>query len=110
MAFNGLQPASGPFYLGPGASMRIWVKFGDPGEDHGAQWIMAHPLANGQPPAELVVSDQSKVLGYSIGTVTENGSPQYSYDPSSAYYQYQVTVTNWGSSGTHFNVQGGGNV
>jgi hypothetical protein len=109
MAFNGLQPASGPFSLAPGASMRIWVRRGDPGDDRGAQWIMAHPIRNGQPPTELVVSDHSKVLDYEIGTVTINGPPEYGYDPNSSYYLYQVTVTNWGSSATLFNVQGGGN-
>jgi len=114
MAFNGLQPASGPFTLMPGAQMRVIMWYGDPndnttGQDQGAQWIMANPLANGQPPTELVVSDHSKILGYSIATITENGPPQYGYDPSSAYYNYGVTVTNWGSSSTSFNIQGGGN-
>ena len=109
MAFNGLQPASGPFYLSPGGAMRIWVRRAG-GQDYGAQWIMAHPLRNGQPPTELVVSDHSKVLDYSIGTITENGPPVYGYDPESSYYEYRVTVRNWGAQGTLFNVQGGGNV
>jgi hypothetical protein len=55
MAFNGLQPASGPFTLMSGAQMRVIMWYGDPsdqttGQDQGAQWIMANPLANGQPP------------------------------------------------------------
>jgi len=108
MAFNGLQPASGPFFLAPGQSIGINVWFGDPGDDHGAQWIMAHPLA-GQPPTELRVSDFSKILDYSIGTVTENGPPVYGYDPNRFYYRYGVTVTNVGGNGVLFNVQGGGN-
>jgi len=108
MAFNGLQPASGPFFLAPGAATWITVWFGDPGDDHGAQWIMAHPIsADTQPPAQLTVSDFTKELHYSIGQVQENGAPVYRYfDP---YYRYSVTVTNTGSSGVFFNVQGGGN-
>jgi hypothetical protein len=109
MSFNGLQPASGPFFLAPGASMRIWVRRNG-GQDFGAQWIMAHPLRNGQPPTELVVSDHSKLLQYEIGTITINGPAEYGYDPDSSYYEYRVTVRNAGTQGTLFNVQGGGNV
>lgn len=108
MSFNGLQPASGPFFLNPGQSMGILVWFGDPGDDRGAQWIMAHPI-RGEPPTELQVSNFSKILDYSIGVVSTNGEPEYSYEPSSFYYQYAVTVTNLGSRGVRFNVQGGGN-
>ncbi len=49
MAFNNLQPSSGPFFLAPGASIGITMWYGDPGDDHGAQWIMAHPIL-GEPP------------------------------------------------------------
>jgi hypothetical protein len=31
-AFNGLQPVSGPFFLAPGASARINMWYGDPGD------------------------------------------------------------------------------
>src|SRR5262245_8116401 len=98
MGFNNLQPASGPFFLAPGASVRINVWFGNPGDDQGAQWIMAHPI-HGEPPCELVVSDFSKILDYSIGVLIINGGPEYSYDPNSFYYRYGVTVTNWGTQG-----------
>jgi len=111
MAFNGLQPASGPFFLAPGDSLGLLVWFGDPGDDHGAQWIMAHPIDPGngtQPPAQLTVSGFTKLLNYQIGQVQENGAPVYRYfEP---YYQYAVTVTNTGSAAVFFNVQGGGNV
>jgi hypothetical protein len=108
MGFNGLQPASGPFFLAPGASMGVVVWFGNPGDDQGAQWIMAHPIsASSQPPAQLTVSDFTKILDYQIASVTENGDPVYAYyDP---YYRYSVTVKNTGSSAVFFNVQGGGN-
>lgn len=56
MGFNNLQPASGPFFLAPGGVARIVVWFGNPGDDHGAQWIMAHPLDE-KVPASLTVSD-----------------------------------------------------
>ena len=108
MGFNNLQFASGPIYLAPGASIGLVVWFGDPGDDLGAQWIMANPI-RGEAPTELVVSDHSKILAYSIGTVTINGPPVYGYDPNSSYYQYGVVVTNRGASGVLFNVQGGGN-
>ncbi|WP_322750968.1 MULTISPECIES: hypothetical protein [unclassified Frankia] len=107
MAFNGLQPASGPFFLAPGASVRLNMWYGNQGDDHGAQWIMAHPLS-GEAPTELIVSDHSKILDYAIGCVEENGSPRAcpGQDP---YYRYGVTVTNRGTSGVRFNIQGGGN-
>jgi hypothetical protein len=108
MAFNGLQPASGPFWLAAGNSIRITMWYGDPGDDHGAQWIMAHPIDEGFP-AELVVSDHSKILDYEIGCIQENGPPQ-ACPGQGPYYRYGVTVTNWGSNDVHFNVQGGGNV
>ncbi len=110
MGFNNVQPASGPFYLGPGESTGIVIWFGDryESDDHGAQWIMAHPL-KGEPPTALEVSGFQKILGYSVGWVTQNGGTQYGYDPDSAYYEYKVTVTNRGTQGVRFNVQGGGN-
>lgn len=108
MSFNNLQPASGPFFLAPGASMGILVWFGDPGNDQGAQWIMAHPI-QGEPPTELRVSNFAKILDYEIGWVRVNGPPEYGYEPSSFYYRYAVEVTNLGSQGVRFNVQGGGN-
>jgi len=109
MAFNGLQPADGPFFLAPGESTGIIVWFGDPGDDRGAQWIMAHPIAaDTQPPAQLTVSGFTKELHYEVGQVQENGDPVYRYfEP---YYRYSVTVTNTGDSAVFFNVQGGGNV
>jgi hypothetical protein len=108
MGFNNLQPASGPFYLGPGASTRVNLWFGRLGDDQGAQWIMAHPL-RGEPPTELVLSNFSKSIDYEIASVTINGAPEYGYDASTAYWRYHVTVRNAGSAGVRFNVQGGGN-
>ncbi len=94
----------GSFYLGPGQSGRYWIAWGAPG-DQGPQWIMAH-AARGQPPTELVVTDHSKKLDYSIGWVRSDGTSGWNYD--SIYYQYLVTVTNRGSRGVTFSLEGGG--
>lgn len=108
MAFNGLQPSSGPYFLSAGGSVRIHVWYGALGNDHGAQWIMAHPLP-GSPPAELALSDFSKILDYEFGCIAVNGEPRpcASENP---FWRYGVTVTNWGRSPVSFNVQGGGNI
>jgi hypothetical protein len=108
MAFNNLQPSSGPYFLMPGFSMRITMWHGNPGDDQGAQWIMAHPLP-GEAPCELVISEASKILNYSSVGAVRNGAPAYDLFPQNAYYRYGVTVTNWGSQGVRFNIQGGGN-
>jgi hypothetical protein len=108
VGFNNLQPASGPFYLAPGSSIRIIKWHGNPGDDQGAQWIMAHPLP-GEAPCELVVSDFSKILAYSSVGAVRNGAPAYDLFPENAYYRYGVTVTNRGQYGVRFNIQGGGN-
>ena len=100
MAFNKLQPSSGPFFLAPGNSMRIWV-MGDGESDFGAQWIMADPNDEGQS-AELTVSDFAKERVYATG-VSEGVF-------FNQFIRYWVTVHNTGSSPTHFTVQGGGNV
>ena len=100
MAFNKLQPSSGPFFLAAGASMRIFVT--RPGEaDFGAQWIMADPNNEGHP-VKLTVSDFTKELAFHTG----NTQGQF-FDP---FTRYAVTVHNTGSFACHFTVQGGGNV
>ena len=106
MPFRGLQPADGPFYLAPDASISIGVWFGDPGEDRGALWIMAHPL-RGEPPTSLVLSNFSKDLDYTIAGARSDGT--FIYPPESAYYRYGVIVRNAGFNGVRFNVEGGGN-
>jgi len=104
MACNNLQPSSGPYYLAPGGTARITMWYGNPGDDHGAQWIMAHPLP-GEYPCELVVSDFSKSLDYGLVGAGSGGS--FDYSQASPYYRYAVTVTNWGPHGDRFNLQGG---
>jgi len=96
MGFNGLQPASGPFWLGPHQSTDIIMWYGNPGDDHGAQWIMAHPL-KGQPSTSLQVSNFRKILLYQDEWVNSEGD--YGYETDSAYYRYGATVTNLGAEG-----------
>jgi len=100
MAFNQLQPPSGPYFLAPGASLRLWVKRSG-GADFGAQWIMADPNDKGKP-VQLTVSDFAKEQAFEIG----NTQGQF-FNP---FIRYWVTVTNTGSFAAHFTVQGGGNV
>lgn len=102
MAFNHI----GSFYLAPGASVRVIITYPAPG-DMGAQWIMAH-AAKGQPACELILTDPSKRLDYSIGWVDSAG--RGGVDGNSYYYDYRVTVRNAGAQGVRFSLQGGGNV
>jgi hypothetical protein len=101
MSFNNV----GSFFLAPGASVRLVLSWNPPG-DHGAQWIMAH-AAKGQPPTELMVSEFSKQLRYSIAWHRSDCTSGWNYD--SYYYRYLVTVKNLGSYGVWFSLQGGGN-
>lgn len=101
MSFNNV----GSIFLAPGASARLVLTWPAPG-DHGAQWIMAH-APKGQPPCELILTEPSKRLGYSIGWVNSEGDSGFVDD--SFFYDYRVTVRNAGSQGVVFSVQGGGN-
>jgi hypothetical protein len=107
MAFNDVQPASGPFTIALGGSLRVWIQHGgteDRGDDHGAQWIMAHPLEG--MPATLQVSDFAKQRNYEIeqeaGGVLVSGI-------GDTGIRYWATVRHVGGGATRFNLQGGGN-
>ena len=100
MAFNNV----GDFWLAPGASTRISIKFGqiagEPewgGQDMGAQWIMAAPI--GINPATLLVKDHTK-----------QHKPRRAHPGEEAIVVYSVTVVNIGGEHAHFSIQGGGNV
>ena len=95
----------GPYFLSPGGSTRIAIWWPAPG-DRGAQWIMAH-AANDQPPTELQVSGFTKQLAYSLAYHRSDCTSGWIHD--SYYYRYLVTVTNLGSYGVWFTLQGGGN-
>jgi len=101
MSFNNV----GSIFVAPGASVRLELWWDAPG-DKGAQWIMAH-AAKGQPPTELMVSEFSKRLDYSIRWVNTAGMSGWEKD--SYNYKYLVTVKNLGAYGVWFSLQGGGN-
>jgi hypothetical protein len=66
---------------------RFRVKRRMTGDDHGAQWTMAHPILVD---TRLTVSNFTKELHYQLGQVQENGAPVYRYfDP---YYRYSVAT------------------
>jgi len=94
----------GRFYLAAGRSVNCWVSWNAPG-DQGPQWIMAH-AARGQEPTKLAVSGHAKKLDYGIGWVRSDGSSGWDHD--SIYYTYWVKVTNEGTRGVTFSLEGGG--
>ena len=116
MAFSGIQPASGPFVLATGQTMRIWVRrsvrrtsFGEVGRDLGAQWIMANPRrTNPARPGALESTNHAKERTYVIGGRREGETTIY--DAGSEDIVYWVTVRNVGGEPATFDVQGGGNV
>ncbi|WP_157160180.1 hypothetical protein [Cupriavidus sp. BIS7] len=96
MAFNEV----GLYWLKNGKSVRAEITYGF-GEDHGAQWIMAHPEINklSYPQAghaSFVVNDFTKTCDWSP-------------DTGQFYYNYWVTIRNDGID-TYFSLQGGGNI
>jgi hypothetical protein len=89
MAFNNVRMAAGPFMLSAGASVGVWIAFG---EDRGAQWIMADPIG----PGVLTVTAMTKERKIQV--------------PNQLIVVYSTTVTNNGSDFSLFSLQGGGNV
>lgn len=109
MAFNGVQPWDGPFFLMPGKWMDCGITFSstswfNPTGDQGAQWIMANPIIEGKP-IRLQVGMFRKEVDYMDATAA--GSETTFFHP---YIRYVVRVTNVGNYPCHFNLQGGGNV
>ena len=92
MSFNHLQPPDGPFILGPDGSMRVWVRFGNPGEDQGAQWIMADPIGLGSLTVDGFTKEK-RIIG-----------PHGRTD-----VRYWATVTNNDPVPVLFTLTGGGN-
>jgi hypothetical protein len=96
MAFNGV----GLYYLNPGDTISVEIFWGV-GEDHGAQWIMAHAeLDTGSYPqfgeGAFQVNNHRKIVDLSADTGSTN-------------VFYWCDVTNVGTFGTFFSLQGGGN-
>lgn len=95
MAFNNV---GGPISLSAGNSVGVWIAYGNPGQDHGAQWIMANPI--GRSPGALEVNGFVKRRQFLGGTDT------------SVSYEATVTCIDDGGSGygfTLFDLSGGGN-
>jgi hypothetical protein len=96
MAFNGI----GRFFLKAGESIAAEIYYGV-GEDHGAQWIMAHAeLSTGSFPqfgeGAFQVSNHRKIVDLSPSTGSFN-------------IFYWCDVKNVGTFDTFFSMQGGGN-
>jgi hypothetical protein len=90
MAFNNVQGLGGPFVLGSGVSVGVWISWGS--DDHGTQWIMADPIG----PGRLTVTGMTKEKRIAV--------------PNRLLVVYSTTVTNTGPDFSLFSLQGGGNV
>jgi len=98
MAFNNV----GRFTIGPGESIGVAIWWDDrEGEDHGAQWIGAHPFQDNEDmgitfivPAALLATDQTKV---------RQQNPH-----ARNFNRYEATIINVGSETVMFSLQGGG--
>lgn len=122
MSFNNVWPATGPFFLDAGASTVVQIKrgvsdFTQPGEDRGAQWIMADPVApkkgEKQFVVQLQVSNFSKTRNYLDGpnTIEILGSDGEVIGTINGITDiiYSAMVTNVGQNPAFFTLQGGGN-
>jgi hypothetical protein len=98
---------SSPIYIAPGSTIRIDFWWDAPG-DKGPQWAMGHPM-RGEPSSPLATERVAKVVNCEIGQITINGPAQYGCgDPTTAYWSYYVDITNDGSEGCNFQLEGGG--
>lgn len=94
------------FFVGPNSTTEItlwWPSY----QDQGPQWAMAHPLP-GEPDVPLVTERVGKQLVCELGEIIENGPPVFQCAGTGSEYQYVVWITNDGSSGCRFFLQGGG--
>jgi hypothetical protein len=67
---------------------------------------MARPLP-GEPDVPLATERLAYQLICEIGQIQENGPPIYSGAGTGSLYQYIVWITNDGSSGCRFQLEGG---
>jgi hypothetical protein len=98
VAFNNLQPASGPFGLSVGGTAQVWVKYNGGSDDLGAQWIEANPIGPGTLQVDKFIKSR---------TVNSDGRS------FAVTYLCTVTAIDDGGSGLGvllFNLDGGGNV
>jgi hypothetical protein len=103
----GWRVTSPSFFISPGSTIRIYFWWSRPG-DKGAQWAMGHPR-RGEPSTALATERVAKTVDCEIGQLIINGPAQYSCgDPSTAYWEYYADITNDGSNGCRFQLEGGG--
>lgn len=93
-------------FIAPGATVQWWFRWGS-GVDHGPQWAMAHPIP-GEPDVVLVTERVGKKLRCEIGQIIINGPAQYSCAETGSLYEYRAWITNDGSTGCRYQLQGGG--
>jgi hypothetical protein len=97
--------SSGNFFVAPGATISI-VFWWENNADHGPQWAMAQPFPN-EPETWLMTERVGKKIVCEIGQIIQNGDAQYRCVESGGY-QYLAHITNIGSQGCRFTLQGGG--
>jgi len=103
----GWRIGSPVFYIAPKTTVRIQFWWNAPG-DKGPQWAMGHPMA-GEPPTSLATERVAKAVACEIGQYTINGAGHYGCgDPKTAYWQYYADITNDGTEGCRFQLEGGG--
>src|SRR5262245_37946095 len=108
MAFQQL----GPVFLKSGESVWVTITFGS-GEDHGAQWIMAHPESGAGVPGNNPNwgTSQCEVSRFQIRSNLFNQIIPELFEPQRiAYFTYNCLVTcTEGFNDTWFTLTGGGN-
>jgi hypothetical protein len=77
------------------------------GDDKGPQWAMAHPLP-GERDVPLMTERVAKKLVCEFGEVVQNGDPSFHCAGTGSNYEYQVWITNDGTGGCNFQLEGGG--
>jgi hypothetical protein len=97
---------TGNFFVAPGTTALLSFKWGD-GDDKGPQWAMAHPIP-GDSDAPLATERVAKRLICEVGRVTINGPAQYSCAQTGSHYEYWVWISNRGTSGCRYQLEGGG--
>jgi hypothetical protein len=92
-------------FIAPESTVRVNFWFRDR-RDAGAQWAMGHPLAR---PATLITERVSKEAVCEIGRLIQTDPPQYiCQDTGPQYWLYHAYITNEGSQGCSFKIEGGG--
>lgn len=93
-------------YIAPESTVRVNFWFSPERRDVGAQWAMGHTLER---PATLITERVSKEADCEIGRIIFNDPPQYSCADTGPWrWLYHAYITNEGSQGCRFKIEGGG--